>query len=129
VGRRNGKAMFHSSWFSSCTNRVSGGGKISRNPLLNRYAEECEYIDLEKFLPAECPLDLIKCDIEGSELEFLQTYPDLLRRTRNVVIELHPFHCDAQACRDLLVSSGFVQQRIIKSFPTHALEMYCRANG
>jgi FkbM family methyltransferase len=129
VGRRTGRAMFHSSWFSSCTNQVSRDQKVSRNPLLNRYAEEGEYIDLEQFLPARCALDLIKCDIEGSEFEFLQNYPDLLRRTRNLVIELHPLHCDAQACRNLLDSFGFVQQRIIKSYPTHALEMYYRVEA
>jgi FkbM family methyltransferase len=129
VGLRTGKAMFHSSWFNSCVNGVSRGDKVSRNPLLNRYAEECEYIDLEQFLPARCALDLIKCDIEGSELEFLQNYPDLLGRTRNLVIEFHPFHCDALACRNLLDSLGFVRQRVIKSFPTHALEMYCRVKA
>src|SRR5712692_944904 len=90
VGRRTGKAMFHSSWFNSATNQVSRDHKVSRNPLLNRYAEVCEYTDLEQFLPAECEIDLIKCDIEGSELTFLENYPDLLRRTRRLVIELHP---------------------------------------
>jgi hypothetical protein len=67
MGRRTGKAMFHSSRFSPGTNQLTT--KVSRNSLLDRYAEGCEY--------ARCALDLIKCGIEGSEFEFLQNYPDL----------------------------------------------------
>jgi FkbM family methyltransferase len=124
IGRRTGKAMFHSSWFNSCTNSISRDNKTSGNPLLNRYAIECEYIDLEHSIPADMALDLIKCDIEGSELEFLQSYPDLLRRTRSLIIELHPFQCDVEACRQMLQDFGFVKQRVVKNHSTHALEIY-----
>ncbi len=126
AGRRSGKTLFYSSWFTSCTNQIADDSRVSRNPFLDRHAEECEYIDLESFIPPHCPIDLIKCDIEGSEFDFLNNYPDLIRRTRNLVIEFHPLHCDVPACRTLLSSLGFLQQQVIKSFPSHSLEMFCR---
>ena len=126
VGRRSGKAMFHSSLFSSCTNAVSRDANVSSNPLRNNYAEECEYLDLDTVIAPGTELDLIKCDIEGSELEFLQAYPDLLGRARSLVVELHPLECDTPTCRDLLKTYGFARQRVIKELPTHSQEMYIR---
>lgn len=127
VGRRSGKAMIYSSLFHSCTNAVvRKGGKTSANVLLGRHAEDSEYLDLDKLIPSSGAVDLIKCDIEGSELEFLQNYESLLRRTRLLVIEFHPGHCDASACQELLGAYGFCKLRTIKSRPTHSLEMFSR---
>src|SRR5262249_31896322 len=114
VGLRAGKAMFYPSIFNSCTAGVARNDRISKNRLRASYAEECPYLDLEELVPAETVVDLIKCDIEGSELDFLQNYSDLLRRTRILAIEFHPHHCDVLACRNLLNAYGFLRQRVIK---------------
>ena len=37
---------------------------------------------------------LLKCDIEGAELLFLENYEDLLGKVRNAVFELHHEQCD-----------------------------------
>jgi FkbM family methyltransferase len=125
VGHRTGKAMIYSSSFSSCTNAiVQEDTKVSRNPLLNRHAEECQYLDLDQLIDPLAMVDLIKCDIEGSECDFLQSYVDLLKRTRLLVIELHPHQCNVNTCRELLTSYGFLHMRTIKNQPTHSLEMY-----
>jgi FkbM family methyltransferase len=127
IGRRSGKGMIYSSLVHSCTNTVvREGGKTSGNILLGRHAEDSAYLDLDELIPPAGPVDLIKCDIEGSELEFLQNYESLLRRTRLLMIELHPGYCDMRACRELLDVYGFCKVRTIKSLPTHSLEMYAR---
>ncbi len=38
------------------------------------------------------PYDLIKCDIEGSEWDFLTYYPDILRKTQYLLLEWHSWH-------------------------------------
>jgi len=38
------------------------------------------------------PYDLIKCDIEGSEWEFLSHYPKILSGTRHLILEWHSWH-------------------------------------
>lgn len=126
VGLRAGKAMYHTSIFNSCTAGVARDNHVSRNRLLNSFAEECEYLDLEQLVHPNAMVDLIKCDIEGSEFDFLENYSDLLRRTRLLAIEFHPYHCDVSACRKLLDSYDFAQQRIIKNHDTHSLEIYQR---
>ncbi len=47
------------------------------------------YVDLTPLMSDAPVIDLLKCDIEGSELTVLEHYPDLLQRTRIAVIE-HP---------------------------------------
>jgi FkbM family methyltransferase len=126
VGPRSGRTMFRSSMFSSHVNGVARSGRVSRIRLLDRYAEERAYVDLEEFVDPHAMIDLIKCDIEGSELDFVSSYQSLLQRTRLLVIELHPFHCDVAACRDLLRSYGFAPRQVVKSYPTHSLEVYER---
>ena len=77
VGRRSGEALICSSAFYSCVNKIAKNGvKAGRNPLLNRRAEVSKYIDLDE-LVGPGPIDLVKCDIEGAELEFLQLIPTL----------------------------------------------------
>jgi FkbM family methyltransferase len=128
VGRRSGKGMIYSSLFHSCVNTVvREGGKTSGNIFLGRHAEDSEYLDLDELIPPPAVVDLVKCDIEGSELEFLKNYEGLLRRTRLLVIEFHPGHCNVEACHELLDAYGFYRLRTIKSHPTHSLEMYTSA--
>jgi FkbM family methyltransferase len=124
VGLRAGKAMFHPSILNSCTASVARNNHISKTRLRASYAEECSYVDLEELIPPDAVVDLIKCDIEGSELDFLENYSSLLRRTRIIAIEFHPYHCDVLACRNLLDGYGFLRQRIIKNQTTHSLEIY-----
>jgi len=127
VGRRSGKGMIYSSVFHSCTNTVvRPGGKTSTNILLGRHAEDSAYLDLDELIPPGGAVDLIKCDIEGSELDFLQSYETLLRRTRLLVIEFHSRFCDVNACHALVGTYGFCKARTIKTLPTHSLEMYTR---
>jgi len=47
-------------------------------------------------------IDLMKVDIEGSEEAFLCATPELLRRVRNLVVELHPRLCNTQRVLEVL---------------------------
>ena len=105
VGRREGTGVL----FESPLHFESS--LIARSGLRRR---EVPYVDLDAALGAGRQVDLLKCDIEGAELEFLAAYPDLLRRTAVCVIELHPGKCDASACLRLLEEAGFDEWRILR---------------
>ena len=68
-----------------------------------------DYIDVEKAVGAG-RIGLLKCDIEGAELTFLQNYPRLLEHTEVAVLELHPQQCDEHECVELLRRAGLVNQ-------------------
>jgi hypothetical protein len=64
------------------------------------------YYNLEGKL-ASIKYDLIKCDIEGAEEVFIETYYDLLVRQSRIVFEFHHKMCDTQKCDRLLKEQGF----------------------
>lgn len=74
-----------------------------------------EYVDLAA-LTADWPaVDLLKCDVEGSELELAETYVgDLLPRVRMMAVELHHELCDAERCLALLSDAGLAFRSVLR---------------
>ena len=75
-----------------------------------------DYVDLEQVL-GKGRIGLLKCDIEGGELVFLQNYPQLLQRTDVAVFELHPQDCDERECISLLRVAGLTSQTVLIQKP------------
>lgn len=98
VGKRAGQAAF-SQYPATTTNNVFDDTLT---------ASSLPYLDLEAHLDGS-PLDLVKCDIEGSEADFLASYPDLLNRTRHLIIELHQAFVDYDACDALTEAAGLTR--------------------
>lgn len=83
-----------------------------------------DYMDLNPLFDS---IDLLKCDIEGAELEFIETYPGLLSKTRVAIFELHHELCDTVRCLDLLSRSGFSKQIVISDDePAISLHLFWR---
>jgi FkbM family methyltransferase len=93
IGEPAGSGAFYDDAF---THRTQGGKPLTAT-----------YIDLSAALADLPQIDLLKCDIEGSEQRLLENYADVLRRTRVAVFELHRDECDVARCRDLLREYGF----------------------
>jgi FkbM family methyltransferase len=81
VGKRNGHATFSApsnNWLAGAvtteTSRASG--------------DTFPYLDLDAVLDTG-PIDVLKVDVEGSEYELVDTYPNLFERARIVTMELH----------------------------------------
>jgi FkbM family methyltransferase len=89
-------------------------------------AIEVPYIDLESIVPQDHRIALIKCDIEGSEADFLESYSALLARTDNVVIEVHTMVCEASRCHDILRDAGFVLLHHVKDAPGLTVDLFSR---
>lgn len=70
--------------------------------------QEVKYIDLFSLYNTSKEIDLLKCDVEGNELCFLENYKALLGRTRYVVMEFHHDLCNVSKCFEILKNSGFV---------------------
>jgi FkbM family methyltransferase len=60
----------------------------SLNKGLGTYAVSADYLDLETIIQNR-QIDLLKMDIEGAEYGFVEVYPELLKSTRFVMLELH----------------------------------------
>ena len=85
----------------------SAGATVGDRP---KGGSAVEYLDLEPCLEAYSTIDLVKCDIEGSEETLVRTYPHLLDRVKHLVIELHPMYCDTAFVKQAITRSGLVMQ-------------------
>jgi FkbM family methyltransferase len=102
----------------------SGFGAMNH---IDRHGIPVPYVDLG-LLVAEWPrIDLLKCDIEGSEYEFLQNYADLLGKTNLAVFELHDLSSGRiEQGRQVLRSYGFVNHKLLRTCSNNTVEVFWR---
>ena len=119
VGLRQGQALFEPDDFhiGSRVVQVSAGHLVQKLP----------YIDLIQELP-DGPIALLKVDIEGSEELFLGEYHDLLKRTQNLIIEIHGNLCDAEVCREKIGAAGLESAHVFNATEHYTLELYRRSH-
>lgn len=84
------------------------------------------YLDLDKELARFSTIDLIKCDIEGSEFDFIDNYEDLLRKTRAAVFEFHRYGRNLDAARSKLSHYGFDCRKVLRDAEHYSIEFYTR---
>jgi FkbM family methyltransferase len=100
VGKRVGSGAISDQEHSGLNQLVTG--ELGRHCLVN-------YVDVEEIVGSGS-IGLLKCDIEGAELAFLENYPELLKRTKIAVLELHTQKCDESRCISLLSAAGLAVQ-------------------
>ena len=104
IGKREGIGRISETEFHPMNSIVPEGGK----------GVQVRYINLGSLPEASEKIHLLKCDIEGSELQFIETYTDLLRKVESAVFELHPKVCDTDRCVHLLNEAGFVRYELLR---------------
>jgi len=62
----------------------------------------------EQTLPADGPIDFLKCDIEGAEFQLLDPVPAWFRRVRRFALEYHGDWAKGTALAESLRAAGFV---------------------
>lgn len=71
------------------------------------------FLNIDALVPPDAPIALLKCDIEGAERIFLDSYPDLVRRARTAVVELHHAYIDSQRFEDEVRALGLVERKLL----------------
>ena len=97
------------------------GSSFDLSPKENSYS--VNILKVEEILQAlPPPYDLIKCDIEGSEWDFIGHYPEILQKSKYLLMEWHSWHTGGGALTQItekLQKFGF---SILKSSdPTKAI--------
>jgi hypothetical protein len=97
----------------------------------NNDGDEVDYVDIEAFLPSGKEVDLLKCDIEGSEELFVKEYSGLLCRTKLAVFEFHGNDCDVDNCRNMLLSMGLESVLVLRQNAVYntSVEVFKRPGG
>jgi hypothetical protein len=103
VGERTGDGVLH----DDVVERSSSVHRPELSAHRRASTATVPYVNLSMLLAQEPRIALLKCDIEGSELCFIENYPDVLAKTNVAVFELHRDLCDVDRCQALLREYGF----------------------
>jgi FkbM family methyltransferase len=104
VGLKTGEATL-ALQASECMNHVV------KKPV--RACRSVAYYNLEDVLADTDEINLLKCDIEGSERDFLASYPQLLHNTQVAVFEFHDPMCPASVGIAHLMNAGFTSSHVL----------------
>lgn len=119
AGKRRGGAAFQQTHSYHAGRVVESSEESSSNDL------QLEYIDLDRTFGEE-PWDLVKCDIEGSEDQFVESYPHLLSRAGMLVIELHHGECDPKKITSDLLSAGLQHTLALAERQANSVHLFLR---
>ena len=72
-----------------------------------------DYVDLDILLGADERINLLKCDIEGSEVAFLKNYISLLKKTEIAVFEFHEPACPCETGIADVMKAGFTNHTVL----------------
>jgi FkbM family methyltransferase len=119
VGQRTGSAVMQESALGMKSTIIG----VPRDVGVN-----VAFVDLNSLMAEKTEIDLVKCDIEGSELLFVENYGDLLRKTKHAVFELHHHLCDTVKCVRVLEGLGF-RQKVLQSSEPFSLVYFSRGSS
>ena len=115
VGERTGSALIRESAVHVKSGIVGITGGRGSN---------VSFVDANSLMKDKTEVDL-KCDIEGSELMFIENYGELLRKVKYAVFELHHDQCDTRKCMTALESLGF-RQTLLRANDSFCISFYSR---
>lgn len=107
IGKVNGTASLLTE-FHHFGHSVIGEGVETKNSNI------ISYVNLNNFINDDESITLIKCDIEGSEEDFINEYSAILKRTQLFICEFHYRVDKLVQLRETLNSYGFNFSKIIK---------------
>ena len=84
------------------------------------------FVDISSVIRGWKYVDLLKCDIEGSEQLFIEKYQDVLKRTNLAVFEFHLHRVDIGRCFSILSACGLFPVSTLNFSKEVRLELFSR---
>lgn len=109
-----GQANFFLHTANVCSTAVPPDEALNYRNTWNRIQVPC--VNLEENWQShfgDLPCDLLKVDIEGSEMDFFRQEPQFLKRTKAILLEWHAWRVTLPEIRAYLSAQGFALKRIL----------------
>jgi len=129
VKGEQGQASFFLHTSNVCSTAAPTDEALGQSNTWTRVQVRC--VDLEKNWQSnfgDTPCDLLKVDIEGSEMDFFRNEPLFLRRTKAILIEWHKWRVTLAEVEAFLSGQGFILKKILHDGDGLGTALFVRAN-
>jgi FkbM family methyltransferase len=129
-------ADVHEVTFFMAASNVASSAQPRQNPrvpakgdLVESRVPTIQLIDAWRQHAGDAAIDLLKLDVEGSEIDAIRTNGALLKITRAVVLEWHKWVVTIDQVTTTLAEHGFQLERVISEDEDAGLAFFVRASG
>ena len=129
VASRSGHAGFFLHTVNLCSTAVPLDEALAKRNTWTRVQVPC--VNLENNWQSrfgDTPCDLLKVDIEGSELDFFRQEPRFLQRTKAILFEWHKWRETLPEIETCLSAQGFALKRILHEGDGLGTALFVRGN-
>lgn len=117
VGQPSGEAYITGS-------HIHYGNMVSSKPTPG--AARVPFVDLDSEFAEVDRINLLKCDIEGAEFDFIANSRPFLSKVEAAVFEFHRYGRSIEDARRALYACGFHNRQILRDAPSFLIEFYWR---
>jgi FkbM family methyltransferase len=125
---KSGLASFFLHTSNVCSTAIPPEATMNKTNTWKRIQAPCVNLD-EKWqsIFGNMPCDLLKVDIEGSEMDFFRNEPAFLQRSRVILIEWHKWRVTFAEVETFLSEQGFVLKKILHDGSGLGTALFVRA--
>jgi FkbM family methyltransferase len=127
TGGRDGQATFYLHAANVCSTAVPSDAALRRAFTWTPIQVPCLSIEESwRNLLGGVPCDLLKVDIEGSEMDFFRTETAFLTRVRTIVVEWHKWRVSFAEMEKFLAQQGFSLKSVVREDPKYGTAVFSR---
>jgi FkbM family methyltransferase len=127
TGRKDGDATFYLHAANVSSSAVPSEDALRQAFTWTQVQVPCLSVEESwQSLIGDAPCDLLKVDIEGSEMDFFRAEPAFLKRVRTIVVEWHKWQVSFAEMEKLLAGQSFALKSIVREDPKYGTAVFSR---
>lgn len=122
-----GQASFFMHAANVCSTAVPSAASLSEANTWTRVQVPCVSVE-ENWRThfGDEPCDLLKVDIEGSEMDFFRKETEFLKRVRTIVVEWHKWRVSLAEMEEFLAGQSFPAKSVLCDQPQYGIAVFSR---
>lgn len=124
---KNGQATFYLHAANVCSTAVPSDAALRQPFTWTQIQVPCLSVEENwRNLIGDAPCDLLKVDIEGSEMDFFRAEPAFLKRVRTIVVEWHKWQVSLADMEKCLDGQRFILKSVVCEDPKFGVAVFSR---
>jgi len=124
---KDGQATFYLHAANVCSTAVPSDDALRQHFTWTQIQVPCLSVEENwRNLIGDMPCDLLKVDIEGSEMDFFRAETSFLKRVQTIVVEWHKWQVSFAEMEKLLAGQSFALKSVVREDPKYGTAVFSR---